>query len=253
MRGSSSELLAGSSDPIAPYDSNVELDAHGIFRTSVAHEATAPAHDSGCNGLRAACIVPELPWGMPAEARRVLPGRVFSRVWEAIVALSSLYVGFAVPIVVGMSKVYFPDGTCAVNLGRTLRPWEAVFAIAEAGNDLIFVADIIITFYTAIWEISTFGVPHWVLIDDLPTIRTIYLRGTFCWDVLASIPYQYVDCFFLKTGFVRVLRLLKLIRLGRVRRMIAVLQYRLPKLVAFLTFFELLLMLLLVAHWCVCV
>ena len=189
-------LLAGSSDPAGCCCySHVELDAHGIFRTSVTHDrgTTEPAPDSGCNlpgPLRAACIVPELPWGMPAEARRVLPGRWFSRVWEVIVALSSLYVGFAVPIVVGMSKVYFPDGTCAVNVGHTLLPWEVVFVVAEAGNDLIFVADIVITFYTAIWEISTFGVPHWVLIDDLPTIRTIYLRGTFCWDVIASIPYQ---------------------------------------------------------------
>ncbi len=81
---------------------NVDVDENGIFRTSARETTGALAAFSCCNlhgRINAAFIVPELPWGLPRDATRKLPGRVFSRVWEILVALSSLYVGFSVPMV----------------------------------------------------------------------------------------------------------------------------------------------------------
>ena len=64
--------------------------------------------------------------------------------------------------VLGFSRAYFPDGTCPANLRRSLETWEVVFVFTEAANDLIFFVDIALTFHTALWVVSTFGVPHWV-------------------------------------------------------------------------------------------
>jgi hypothetical protein len=65
-----------------------------------------------------------------------------------------------------------------------------------------------------------------VLVDDLPSIRREYLRGSFVWDVIASVPYQYLECVIgeEKGAIVRALRLLKLIRLRRAPRMLLVLK-----------------------------
>ncbi len=76
------------------------------------------------------------------------------------------------------------------------------------------------------WVISSIGTPHWELINDLPTICNMYLRGTFVLDFIGQIPWQYLDCVFedLDASWkaLRLLRLMKLFRLHRISRMIQV-------------------------------
>ena len=59
---------------------------------------------------------------------------------------------------------------------------EMVFMV-DVIIDTTFLIDIIITLHTAIWDVSTIGTPHWILIDDLPTIQRRYIRGFFFLDV----------------------------------------------------------------------
>jgi hypothetical protein len=103
-----------------------------------------------------------------------------------------------------------------------------------------------------VWLISCDGVPHWILVDDLKSIRQLYLSDFFIWDVLGSVPYQYIECLTDQAGAaknLRLLRLLKLLRLNRVRRLLMMLRQRFPEFEFAITCTELLLSLMLVSHW----
>jgi CRP-like cAMP-binding protein len=125
--------------------------------------------------------------------------------------------------------------------------------------DTTFFIDIIITFHTALWVISLNGTPHWVLVDDLHTIRWIYLKGAFVLDLLGIFPWHFLDCIhFTKDSpdgvkFLRLLRLLKLLRLYRIRRLIEVLKQHFPRSIYMVTYSELFLILFLISHWIACI
>ena len=52
---------------------------------------------------------------------------------------------------------------------------QGIIAILDLACDCVFVIDLILNFNTARWQISTEGREHWVIIEDLRTIRTMYL------------------------------------------------------------------------------
>ena len=189
---------------------------------------------------------------VPQAAMKKLQGRLLKRTWEILTSISCVYVGFSVPLVLGFGKHYFPDGACAM-ASRKLESWEMVHMGLDIAGDAIFVFDIFLTFFSAVWLVSCDGVPRWILVDDLASIRQLYLHDFFVWDVLGSIPYQYVECLTGQvagvTRYLRLLRLLKLLRLNRVRRLLMTLRRRFPEFEFAITCTELLLSLLLVSHW----
>ena len=52
---------------------------------------------------------------------------------------------------------------------------KSSIAICDLFCDFLFVLDLIMNFFTARWVISREGREHWKLVDDLPTIRKMYV------------------------------------------------------------------------------
>jgi hypothetical protein len=135
---------------------------------------------------------------------------------------------------------------------------ELIFLL-DVVIDTTFFFDIIITFHTALWVVSLDGTPHWVLVDDLYTIRWTYLKGYLCMDLVGIFPWHFLDCIHQTKDspsgvkFLRLLRLLKLLRLYRIRRLIEVLYQWFPKSIYMVTYFELLIILFLISHWIACI
>ena len=144
---------------------------------------------------------------------------------------------------------------------------QGIIAILDLACDCVFVIDLILNFNTARWQISTEGREHWVIIEDLKTIRTMYLwqsnslgvatwwPGAFYLDLMGVIPWQYIDCFGASASlkYLRLLRLIKLTRLYRIRRLIEGLHYKFPSSVFAITSMQLILTMFLFAHWLCCI
>jgi hypothetical protein len=138
---------------------------------------------------------PELPWGAPPSWQiPEMRGAKFMQVWEMLSFLACLYVSATVPWLVAFSDDAFPGVHSCIYLSDPMTGPLLAIAMIDVAVDLLFTVDIIINFHLAIWEISTNGSPHWQLIDDLPTIRSKYIRGGLWTDVLGQIPWQYLDC-----------------------------------------------------------
>jgi len=127
--------------------------------------------------------------------------------------------------------------------------------IVDMCVDCIFWIDILLSFHMAQWVICREGRLRHVLIDDLPTIRSMYVRGNFAVDVLGQIPWQYADC--IGSGpelkLLRLFRMMKMLRLYRVDRMIQALYFKYPKSVFLVTMLQLLLYMFLCAHLMCCI
>ena len=144
---------------------------------------------------------------------------------------------------------------------------QGIIAILDLACDCVFVIDLILNFNTARWQISTEGREHWVIIEDLRTIRTMYLwqsnslgvatwwPGAFYLDLMGVIPWQYIDCFGASASlkYLRLLRLIKLTRLYRIRRLLEGLHYKFPSSVFAITSMQLILTMFLFAHWLCCI
>ena len=226
------------------------------------------AEDVSRSCCQRAWFYPELPWGAPPNWRdKSGYGRTFLTVWELWTFCCCIYVAGMVPWVLGFSRETEDtlkesiEKECMISglLWSGLSTYEEVIFLMDLVVDITFFLDIIITFHTAIWEISRQGTPHWVLIDDIEVIRQKYIRSFFFLDIIAIFPWHFLDCIdsvALNTGtmpyaikLVRMMRLLKLLRLYRIRRMIEHLHRKFPKSKYLVTLLELLTIMILIAHW----
>jgi hypothetical protein len=96
-------------------------------------------------------------------------------------------VAITIPYIAGIDEAKGDDaifGGCvwadifAIEVGQALTARDKLkggVAICDLICDLLFVVDLIMNFFTARWVISTEGREHWKLVDDLPTIRKMYV------------------------------------------------------------------------------
>jgi hypothetical protein len=214
-------------------------------------ETGDPEEAAGCG--EKAWLYPELPWGAPPEwDKAYMRGANFLAVWEIVTFVCCLYVAVSVPYNVTFAEMQenlITQGggdvanDCVFKHLDEFRPMRFWLSIADLVVDGIFYVDILFNFHVAVWEISKDGSPHWVLIDDLPSIRRRYLRQGFLTDIVGQIPWQYSDCFLEGLPIVKILRLfrlLKLLRLHRLKRMIVALYRKFPSMELFITGLELL-------------
>ena len=151
-----------------------------------------------------------------------MPGKTFLFYWDIVTFLACLYVAIAVPYLAGFVDRADWGGfggdaknedTCIFsNIGKDRL--RTAILVVDMIADLIFWVDIVLSFHLARWVICREGRLHHVLIDDLPSIRRMYLKGNFCVDLLGQIPWQYADC--LGTGpglkLLRLFRMMKMLR-----------------------------------------
>ena len=94
-----------------------------------------------------------------------MPENNFKRTWNLIIALLLVYTAVFVPI-----RVAFFDEVSTFVL------------ILETMVDSVFIADIVLTFFTAIEKLNTIEVRH-------SKIASEYLKSWFWFDLVASIPW----------------------------------------------------------------
>ena len=215
-------------------------------------------------------LYPDLPWGLPPtpEIQNNLAGQWrrganFLKIWEFFTATACLYVGVMVPLTLGFERLYLKDedgdGQCLFKHGgdSSIPQFLLVVRYVDVAVDIIFWFDIALNFVTARWMLITEPIPHWSLMDKVRDVRAHYLRGLFFWDMLGSVPVQYIDCIpGAQTGalkLMRLCRLFKLLRLSRLKNVVKALQKKFPESVYFVTFIELFLYFFLFAHWTGCI
>uniref|UniRef100_A0A7S4PDA0 Cyclic nucleotide-binding domain-containing protein n=1 Tax=Guillardia theta TaxID=55529 RepID=A0A7S4PDA0_GUITH len=219
--------------------------------------------EEGSEQQRAGCyqkawIYPELPWGAPPSwNENHLFSSKFLAIWECLTCMACLYIAFIVPYLAGFddhkAEQYALFKRCGIKYaGQDV--YGTLFALIDLTCDVMFVVDLILNFHIAYWKIDNRGREHWVLVDDLKTIRSQYLRTNFLTDLVGVLPWQYLDCAELPTNFkiLRLFRLLKLFRLYRLRRAIKLIYFKYPRSVFFFTGIELFVSMFLVAHWLCC-
>eukprot|EP01047_Picozoa_sp_COSAG01_P093758 COSAG01_NODE_24818_length_765_cov_1.337838_1_plen_224_part_01 len=124
---------------------------------------------------------PRIDWGVRATAQDEPPrercyihpdhaGRV---AWDILLVVLLAYVAVVVPLNVCFQQEVSVD--------------SAQFWI-DMVVDVAFVADIVLHFFTGVWDPHRTG----VLETDRAQIARKYLRGWFCIDVLAVLPYSYL-------------------------------------------------------------
>jgi hypothetical protein len=158
-------------------------------------------------------------------------GKTFLMYWDIATFLSCIYVATVVPYMTGfedratwrfpweVSREVLDEDTCVFRqFGRDRL--RSVVLVLDMIVDSLFLIDIVLNFITAQWVICRDGRLHYLLIDDLPQIRDLYLRGNFAVDIISQIPWQYTDCLFEEKAIkmLRMLRMLKMLRLYRVER-----------------------------------
>ena len=209
------------------------------------------------SALRRAWFYPDLPWGAPPNWKENQPGRRFLVLWELLTMMGCIYVAVTVPYKLGFTDTLGTvDEGCSFEFHR-LDDHDALLHIGDMMCDAVFVLDLVFNFFIARWVISTEGTPHWVIVDDLPTLSVMYVfKGTFCFDLVGIIPWQLMSCFSADApASLKVLdsvRLIKLLRLYRIKRVIAGLYIRFPQSIWMVATAELLMTMSLVAHWMAC-
>jgi len=183
--------------------------------------------------------------------------------------LLCLYVGIKVPYEAGFDQVKGPKyqhfSDCALNQ-LFIPGYQQIFAIIDLLIDGSFFLDVIFNFLTARWIVEREGREHWKLIDDLYTIRQMYvfrcpendyaLVPQFWLDLVGIIPWQYADCLGSSVNVMknfRIFRLVKLLRLYRIQRLIEALRLYYPQSVFVINTMQMLLCLFLAAHWMCCI
>ena len=87
--------------------------------------------------------------------------------------------------------------------------------------DYCLSVDLLIDFFTARWIVDSEGREHWRLVEDLYTIRQMYmfrcpengftLLPLFWLDIVGIIPWQYVDCLHASFQVLKNLRVFRLV------------------------------------------
>ena len=230
------------------------------------HEDESQALEQGAGGVKVdeqqrarAWFFPELPWGAPPSWQLAgSPQTQWLLPWEIVTSLACIYVGLKVPYASFMDNVKEADDQmfsgCAL---RALGTWsgedseggwkmrtQSVAAGLDLTCDVLFLLDMGISFLTARWIVDTEGREHWRLVDDLATVRKMYMWPCkenrfakfpqFWVDFLGVIPWQYADCLLADSieqsviKGIRVLKMIKLSRLFRLQRLISIFRFKFP-------------------------
>ena len=186
-------------------------------------------------------------------------GKLFLEIWEITTALACLYTGFMVPYKLGFTMLYENQ---VDQRGEKFRcfwynPAFQTSRWLDLLADAIFIADIVLNFISARWELRVCPITHWHLVEDLEEIKGKYLRGMFAIDVIGTIPLQHLDCIPDVTApwlkIVRLVRLFKLVRLHRIHLFIESLKHKRPHSIYLAFLIELFVSFFLFAHWTGCV
>eukprot|EP00854_Cymbomonas_tetramitiformis_P006362 gene6362-7624_t len=176
-----------------------------------------------------------LPKPMSFSRMVIDPTNSYKQTWDFGIFVLILYSAFFIPL-----RFAYPLESVALDIGDVMM-------------EVIFVVDLVITFFTAIQDGD-------ITIRDLKVIRSSYLKSWFSIDLVSSIPLSlmvyaglgaWVQSIKL-TKLFRLLRLSRLLRLFRLRKLSSVEEsltvnpglVRLLKLVFFL---------ILILHWLACV
>mmetsp|Transcript_13610 Transcript_13610/g.33385 ORF Transcript_13610/g.33385 Transcript_13610/m.33385 type:complete len:1256 (+) Transcript_13610:103-3870(+) len=247
MRGHSYRMGPPRAEVVDPPQDQGPTDPSFLKRASI-------DEDDGGGGGGTAWLYPDLPWGAPPAWRKVHHrGRHFLLLWDVITFLGCIYVSISVPFKLGFMDVAGELNNCPFYPETT--PMRLIFSIFDVCTDIVFVTDLILVFHTAKWVISTEGKPHWVLVDDLKTLRWMYLKSNFILDFIGILPWQFFACFGTSPSAIRILdliRLVKLLRLYRIKRVIRIMYVKFPRSVWLVASFELVITMSLVAHWMCC-
>jgi hypothetical protein len=230
------------------------------------HEDESQALEQGAGEVKIddkqrarAWFFPELPWGAPPSWQLAgSPQTEWLLPWEIATSLACIYVGVKVPYASFMDNVKEPgdqvfSGCALLYLGKwsdesSEGGWktrtQSVCAGLDLTCDVLFLLDMGISFLTARWIIDTEGREHWRLVDDLASVRKMYMWPCkenrfakipqFWIDFLGVIPWQYADCLLADSieqsviKGIRVLKMIKLSRLFRLQRLISTFRFKFP-------------------------
>lgn len=175
-----------------------------------------------------------------ADSRLINPEGKPRRRWDIMQMLLLIYVGFGVPYRLGFSHY--------------VALWSGWFWF-DVFVDLYFVADIVVSCYTAYYDETG------ALIADGPQIRKNYLRTWCVVDVSSCFPGNYISYAMDDGGagssrsikLLRMLRLLKLLRLARINRLIKKYEEEFFALMTTFKLAKLIIVIVVVGHWLSCV
>ena len=194
------------------------------------HMQAPPTGDSSASDAQhfrggRARVFPDLPWGAPPSWGQSGKPTKWLIYWEFLTSALCLYVGIKVPYESGFDSVkstthqLFSD--CALNQ-IVASGYEQAFAVVDLLIDFCFFIDLVINFLTARWIIDREGREHWRIVEDLYTIRQMYMfrcpendyavLPPFWLDILGIIPWQYADCLGSSVTFLKNFRVFRLIK-----------------------------------------
>lgn len=130
------------------------------------------------------------PWWL------ILPDQRWVQCWDIVLFLTLIFTAIITPFEVALLEMQY---------------WDWLFIVNRV-VDLIFIVDMIKTFFTAYRDRHTN-----YLVKDLRKISRNYFFGWFFVDLISIFPYDFMDIAQLKMlRILRVIRLLKLLRIIRV-------------------------------------
>lgn len=175
------------------------------------------------------------------DSRIFNPDGSFRRKWDVLQMVLLIYVGFGVPYRLGFSD--------------PVRIWTRWFWF-DLLVDLYFLADIVISCYTAYYDDSD------GLIVEGAKIRRHYLRTWCMIDVSSCFPGNYISYAMEDNSsgssssrsikLLRMLRLLKLLRLARINRLIKKYEEEFASLMTTFKLAKLIIIIIVVGHWLSC-
>ena len=152
-------------------------------------------------------------------------------VWDVLLVFLLLYVACIVP-----TRIAFDT---------SVQLWSELFWF-ESGVDMFFLCDIVLNFRTGIVLVGDAGQIRRV--DDKRFIAMSYVKGWFFIDLVAVLPYSYIELIFSDTGekegsgqqIFKALRLVRLAKLLRLTKMLPLLRRLDDKFEGLLSSFKLL-------------
>jgi hypothetical protein len=184
-----------------------------------------------------AWFYPDPPWGRKDVFR---PGSKFLQMWDCVLWLAMLYVGFHVPFHAAgfVANNYVEEERCDLD-------WTALWKGPEHKFDLfvdsIFWCDMVFSMHTALYRRADNGVR--VLVEEVKEIRQHYLRSrNFVYDLCGVLPLRMSACVLTKlmpasmrppharfVNIIRLFRMAKLFRLHHLNRITNFIKYTFPR------------------------
>ena len=195
----------------------------------------------------------EAGFGGPGHSFRfvVRPHSKFQARWDIAVMVGLLYTAFFTPYQIGYLSEG-PDGWTIYNV----ETWWVIFALDRL-VDVLFISDIVVNFRSG-W-VDT--ISERVVFD--PNIAAAsYVKGWFCIDVMASIPYDIITPLFVDrvsnaARLPKILRLFRLFKIVRILKMSRIIKRyeeggNMTVQYATLSMVKLMVFILMLTHWTAC-